>query len=128
MQCILAVKKAFAELGYDIEWFTIAAKWGDPPGYSLILEPGAYGNDHERLCRCVDKHLAAANCEYENRLQTRRLRPMVYHEVPHGTWMAVRDKRLEERGGTVEQYKHRFLTSDTKFTESLRDLVLPQLT
>ena len=62
------------------------------------------------------------NCEYGNRLETGRLRPLVVRELPAGTWSAYRSTRIDRLGGSLEQYKHPCLVSDLDFIKTLHDL------
>lgn len=118
-QAVTAVKAAFAELDIPIEQFTFAPTWGDPPGYVLLLESGGEYAHQAQLARRVDEHLARINCEYANRLETGRLRPLCVQEVPPGTWSAIREERVSRLGGSLEQYKHPYLVHDLQFIEGL---------
>ena len=40
MQVSLGVRRGFEELGLDLEMFTVAPRWGDPPGYVLAAGAG----------------------------------------------------------------------------------------
>lgn len=122
MQVSLGVRRGFEELGLDLEMFTVAPKWGDPPGYYLLIEPGIATEQHRRLARVIDTHMGQLNCEYGNRLETGRLRPLVVRELPAGTWAAYRSARIARLGGSLEQYKHPCLVSDLDFIKKLQDV------
>jgi hypothetical protein len=117
-----AVKHAFEEIGMGFGMFTVAPRWGDPPGYALLLEPGPYMPRHKDLAARIDRHLCRLNMEYRDRLETGRLRPMAVHAVPEGAWEVFRARRLS-RGGSLEQYKHPCLSNDLEFERRLEDMV-----
>lgn len=123
-QVTTAMRQAFDDLGLPVDLYSVAPQWGDPPGYVLLVEPGPHVSRSEELGRLFDEHLAELNCEYANRLETRRLHPIQVQEVPPGTWLAYRDRRLKSRGGSIEQYKHRCLQSDMQFLDELQHLDL----
>ena len=118
-QAVSAVKKGFADLKLPIETFTMAPSWGDPPGYVLLLESGVGGEKKLQLAQYIDSEMARLNCEYANRLETGRLRPLSVQEVPRGTWRAFRENRISRLGGSLEQYKHPCLVNDLQFIEKL---------
>ena len=65
------------------------------------------------------ERLSEANCEYEDRLASRRLGPARIQRVPPGTWEAFQRQRIARPGGSAEQFKHPFLTNKTDFVEQL---------
>jgi hypothetical protein len=119
IQASLAVQQSYKELGLQLEMFTIAPRWGDPPGYVLLTEAGIDPGLHRRLARAIDARLGKSNCEYGNRLETNRLRPLEIQELPPGTWAAFRAAKIGRVGGSIEQYKHPALVSDLKFADKL---------
>ena len=119
IQASMAVQRGFADLGLPLEQFTIAPRWGDPPGYWLLMEPSIDADRHRELARAIDTRLGELNCEYANRLETRRLLPLVVKELPVGTWATFRSGRIGRMGGSLEQYKHPALVGDLKFVDKL---------
>jgi hypothetical protein len=122
IQAALGVRRGFEELGLELETFTIAPRWGDPPGYELLVEEGIDREHHQALARAIDRHLGQLNCEYGNRLETGRLRPLAVRELPSGTWSVYRSTKIGRVGGSLEQYKHPCLTCDLEFVAKLRRL------
>lgn len=122
IQVALGVRRGFEELELDIETFTVAPKWGDPPGYVLVMEPGLNEDQKRRLARAIDAHLSKLNVEYANRLETGRLLPLSIREIPAGGWIAYRAQRIGRLGGSLEQYKHPCLVSDLDFLNRLKNL------
>lgn len=117
-QVVTAVKQAFADLALPLEDFTLAPVWDDPPGYVLLLEPGPHSGREAELAARVEAELSRLNCEYENRLETHRLKPLVILEAPRGAWARFRAER-RSRSGNAEQFKHPYLTSDLEFVDKL---------
>jgi len=118
-QVVSAVKSSFAELGIPFETFTVAPVFGDPSGYVLLIERDLSEQKEEQLARKVNDYLARLNCEYAERLASRRLKPLSVRKVPPGTWIRFRDERLASRGGSFEQYKHPCLVNDLAFVDEL---------
>lgn len=119
-QVVSAVQRGFSDLGLKLELFTVAPRWGDPPRYVLLTEGQSREFSHKELALRIDTHLASLNCEYANRLETGRLRPLAVQEIPPGTWAKYRRSRINRRGGSLEQYKHPCLLNDFEFLDKLR--------
>jgi hypothetical protein len=117
-QVIAAVEAAFRELGLPLEHFTLAPVMGERPGYVLLLEPGPHAGKESELARRVETQLVRANCEYANRLETRRLAPLSVRDIPPGAWFAFRAARIADRGN-LEEYKHPCLVGDLTFVDRL---------
>jgi len=118
-QVVQAVRGALDEVGVAVEHFTFAPIFGDPPHYELLVESSLASSTRERLAAEVDKRLAAANCEYENRLETGRIEPAVIRELPPGTWKRFHNRILSRNGASVEQFKHPCLTNKLDFIPQL---------
>ena len=119
-QVATAVREGFGELNRNVETVMLVPVMDNPPRYVLLVEQRAddYG---DVLAKKIDAHLADLNCEYEDRIRTRRLLPISTQRIPPGSWERLRDRKIAERGGSQEQYKHSFLgTSD----EVIRHLTL----
>jgi hypothetical protein len=121
-QVAQAVPRALREAGLTIEHFSLVPMAGDPAGYALLLEETLGPDESCRLANRVDAQLAHSNCEYEDRLASKRLAPMQIRQVPAGTWAALRDERVSAHGGSVEQYKHPFLASRSDVVDQLLTL------
>jgi len=118
-QVVEAVGRALEDAELSIEHFALAPEFGDPCRYNLLIEiePGA---ETERLLAArIDEYLSRANCEYKDRLATRRLGPVQIRRVPPGFWDSLRDTRISGQGGSSEQYKHPFLLRDLQVVEGL---------
>ncbi len=119
-QVATAVRDGFGELNRSVETVMLVPVMDNPPRYVLLVEQHVddYG---DALAAKIDAHLADLNCEYQDRIRTRRLLPISTQRIPPGSWERLRDRKIAERGGSQEQYKHSFLgTSD----EVMRDLSL----
>lgn len=118
-QVVTAVRNATEEVDVRVEHFTLAPVAGDPPHYELLLESDFDRSTEQRLSTALDRALSAANCEYANRMETRRLNPVVIRQLPSGTWDAYHHQSLKRRGASVEQFKHPCLTNQQDFVERL---------
>jgi hypothetical protein len=118
-QVVTSVKETVAQLGLKVDHFTLAPVFGDPPHYELLVESELDESMGNRLTTELDQRLAQANCEYENRLETARLKPIVLRQLPPGTWDRFHQRALGRQGASVEQFKHPCLTSDYQFIERL---------
>ncbi|EMI47065.1 GH3 auxin-responsive promoter family protein [Rhodopirellula sp. SWK7] len=117
-QVATAVREAFVDSGRTVETVMLVPVMERVPRYMLLIESQA---DHgvERLAEAIDARLANLNCEYENRLKTKRLLPILPKTVPSGTWTRLRNEKIADRGGTQEQYKHTFLGSSDAILDQL---------
>jgi hypothetical protein len=121
-QVVQSVSQAMEQTGVKVEHFTLAPVFGDPPHYELLIESDLNDDTRRRLAQSLDKHLAAAKCEYENRLETHRIKPVVIRSIPPGTWRAFHQKTLSRDGASVEQFKHPCLTNKQDFIDNLLGL------
>ena len=117
-QVIRAVKASFAELQLPDDTFTLAPNMDGHPRYVLLVEPTAHRGRGDELARCVQVNLERLNEEYQSKCTSGRLMPVQVREVAAGTWNAVRNERIGERGN-FEQYKHPCLVDDPKFIDHL---------
>ncbi|EMI53345.1 GH3 auxin-responsive promoter family protein [Rhodopirellula sallentina] len=112
-QVATAVREAFVDSQRSVETVMLVPVMDSVPRYMLLIESQA-DQGVERLAEAIDSRLSNLNCEYENRLKTKRLLPILPRTVPSGTWERLRNEKIANRGGTQEQYKHTFLgTSDS---------------
>jgi len=118
-QVVQSVKLAMEDAGVKVEHFTLAPVFGDPPHYELLIESDLDESTRNHLARALDLQLASANCEYENRLETHRIKPVMIRELPPGTWRAFHQKALSRAGASVEQFKHPCLTNKQDFVDNL---------
>lgn len=111
-QVATAIRNGFGELNRTVETVMLVPVMGSPPKYVLLVEESKI-DFAEQLARKIDNHLSSLNCEYQDRIQTRRLQPIQTQRIPPGSWDWLRDRKIALRGGSQEQYKHAFLgTSD----------------
>jgi hypothetical protein len=118
-QVATAVTEGFRDLNRSVQSVMLVPVMGSPPGYVMLVEPKMreYAG---ALTAKVDTKLAALNCEYEDRLETGRLLPLRTIEVPAGSWESLRDRKIAQRGGSQEQYKHVFLGVSDDIVEELQ--------
>ena len=121
-QVSLAVERSLGELNMALTGFTLVPCWADPPYYALLLQGDELPNldAGSRLAECVDRHLINQNLEYEGKRATRRLGPVTLKLLRAGSWEEFVRRRLTERGGTREQYKHPCLVGDLEFVRQFR--------
>ena len=110
-QVATAVREGFNDLNRSLETVMLVPVMGNPPRYKLLVEPES--DDYsDRLAAIIDARLSDLNCEYQDRIRTRRLQPISVQQVPAGSWSWLREQKIAQ-GGSQEQYKHSFLgTSD----------------
>jgi hypothetical protein len=90
----------------------------DKPRYVLVVEPNAHAGRGSELVERVQTNLLRVNEEYREKFTSGRLLPVSLHEVPAGTWRALRHERTRERGN-FEEYKHLCLVGDLNFVSRL---------
>ena len=115
-QVITAVNSVLDRLGLPVRNYCLAPTWAEVPYYSLLVEdcdvPAARAAE---LAAAADTALRGLNVEYETKRKSRRLRPICVKTVPAGAWQAFDARTIAERGGRVEQYKHKFLVNKVDF-------------
>ena len=121
-QVVSAVNEATAELGLKLKSYLLAATWGDPPFYSLLVEDDDLSGPAtaDRLAEAVEAKLSVGNIEYESKRATLRLGPIRVRRVEPGSWGEFQTRRLARSGGTAEQYKQPCLMSDVNGVEGFR--------
>lgn len=121
-QVVEAVRHSAQSLRLDVDCFTMAPVWGEPPRYRLHIEhpAGSVPRLHLKdFVAAIDDRLQELNCEYREKRQTGRLAPADVAELPEGTWHRFRTERQSRPGGSAEQYKHPCLVPDLKFSDRL---------
>lgn len=109
--------------------YSLAPIWDEKqPHYGLFLEePDAADKGLlRRFLTEFDRQLGAENVEYEAKRTSGRLGPVRGELIPAGTWATWDRRRLEQTGGSPEQYKHPCLIGDIGFRDSMT--VLRELT
>ena len=121
-QVVAAVNQAQQALGIHLGSYLLLPVWGEPPGYSLLIEENdiADGEASERLAAEVERNLQVGNVEYENKRATLRLGPIRVRRIVRGSWNAFQKRRLSSSGGTVEQYKQPHLMPDVNAISSFQ--------
>lgn len=118
-----ALLEAVESGGYDVQHFTAAVEWGEPPRYALYAELGE-GMTTERcreFLRTFDRSLSEQNIEYEAKRESTRLGAPVLKRVAPGTYQALRQKRVAE-GAPESQVKIPQLSTSMEFGEGLEVL------
>ena len=119
-QAVEAVAEACQAFGITLSAFTLTPVWGNPPGYHLLVEQGEVPAVMlNRLAAVVDRALARANCEYDEKRRTSRLQEVRVTELQRGSWQALLRDRQSRPSGSLEQYKHPCLSPDMTFRDRL---------
>lgn len=113
-----------AAVGMLLKRFTLTPEWGSPPRYKLLVA-GDNVSSHqlERLAETVEASLMQLNCEYHDKRSSGRLRSVVCELVPDSDWIKFKANRLQQSGGSEEQYKHPCLLPDPQFTNVFKATV-----
>ena len=121
-QVVQSVEAALGQSQLRIGTYSMAPCWHDQaPYYGLFIEKqylAAPGLAH-RLATRVDRHLRAANCEYDGKRASKRLQAVRIVTLPNGFWARWDRERLAHTRGTAEQYKHPSLITDLDFAAGL---------
>lgn len=120
-QVVAAVCRSAQRLKLQLDYFTVAPAWGEPPGYQLIIEEGDLHSSSlgEALAKSVDGRLCHLNREYREKRTSGRLAPLKWVGLPPGTWQSLIRQKQARLGGSLEQYKHPCLIPDLSFSENL---------
>ncbi|MEZ6090597.1 MAG: GH3 auxin-responsive promoter family protein [Pirellulaceae bacterium] len=117
-QVATAIREGFADLNREVETVMLVPVIDSQPRYMLLAE-SHLNQEVDQIAKAIDHRLASLNCEYHDRIQTNRLAPISTKIVPDGTWRKLRDRKIAERGGTQEQYKHTFLGTNNHVVDEL---------
>jgi hypothetical protein len=109
--------------GFDVQHFTAAVEWGEPPRYAFYAELGdsMVGERIAELVGAIDRALSARNIEYEAKRESQRLGAPVLKRVAPGTYQGLRQKRVAE-GAPEAQVKIPQLSTDMEFGANLEVL------
>ncbi|MCY2927966.1 MAG: GH3 auxin-responsive promoter family protein [Planctomycetota bacterium] len=116
-QVVEAMRLASARSGAAVNRFTVQGVFDRTPHYELRLERLTDGQS-ELLARSLDEALSVLNIEYHSKRSSGRLGPirpvlLRQEELEHEEVRKIRDRR-----GRSEQYKHQYLLTDVKTAES----------
>jgi hypothetical protein len=125
-QAVRAVKAGFGDLQLPVETFTLAPHLEEHPRYVLLVEMGAHQGRADELAHRVQVNLERVNEEYGSKCSSGRLLPVQIREVPPGTWSALRQQRIGERGN-FEEYKHPCLVNDLEFVDRVAAVAAPRV-
>jgi hypothetical protein len=102
--------------------YSLAPCWHDEiPYYGLFVERRDFMNTIQAadLARALDHRLQAGNIEYASKRSSGRLGTIRVELLPGGAWHEWDRQRLARTGGSLEQYKHPCLISDTSFRDTM---------
>lgn len=93
----------------------------EQPYYGLFAEQGDLPDAvlGQKLAERLDARLRQVNIEYDSKRASQRLGPVRLELVPTGFWLQWDRQRLQQTGGTLEQYKHPCLLNDLQFRERM---------
>ena len=116
-QVVEAMRLAAARSGAAVSRFTLQGVFDRTPHYELRLERLTDGQG-EQLARSLDGALCELNIEYRSKRSSGRLGPICsvllrQEELEHEEVRKIRDRR-----GRSEQYKHQYLLTNVKTVES----------
>ena len=118
-QVVTAVNRATDQLALPCRTYTLAPVWDRLPYYALLVERQELPDPDAaaRLAEAVDRELRRENAEYDYKRESLRLGPVRVRLVPDGSWQQLRERKLAERGGTPEQYKHPCIAPQLEFAD-----------
>lgn len=118
-QVVQAVRQSARELKIELNHFTVAPRWDDPPHYELLVDERLANGLGRSLANRTDELLQTINCEYHEKRGSRRLNPMTCISLPSGTWQRFMQRQTSGLGGSFEQYKHPCLVADLDFRREI---------
>lgn len=95
--------------------YIIAPRFSTTPGYVVILElrdRNALKSDAD-FAKFLDRRWMELNMEYQDKRASGRLAAPVVMTVRNGYFDQLRLAKIAKQGGTFEQYKHPFFTTDS---------------
>jgi hypothetical protein len=122
-----AMAEVLRELELTLTAYGVAPCWPsnggsedfEQPYYGLFVEEGDLpdGSVGPRLAELLDARLRRLNVEYDSKRESQRLSPVRLELVRTGFWLQWDRQRLQQTGGTLEQYKHPCLINDLQFRD-----------
>ena len=118
LQC---VSEAVRRFGFELGEFTVAPRWGDPPGYVMLLNRDELPVQvcRDQLGEEIDRLLGESNVEYQEKRRTGRLASLSVEPVPEEAWSRYVNSRYAPLGGSIEQAKHCYLVPRLEFVEEM---------
>lgn len=117
-----AVSAVLKRVPLPLGTYSLAPTWDDSsPHYTLFLEAGDAADQVlvQRFLHSLDRELGVQNIEYAAKRDSGRLAILKAIVLPEGFWAEWDRRKLLERGGAAEQYKHPCLIGDSKTVEQL---------
>jgi hypothetical protein len=109
-QVVEAMRRAGEKLGERVERFVVQGRFAALPYYELRLEADAASA--AAVASALDDALAELNMEYRSKRKSERLGPIRAALLPAGSLQAEEERRIAERRGRGEQYKHQYLIAE----------------
>lgn len=123
-QVVAAVSEAVSDIGDNQQdsssIFTLTPKWAEPPAYELFVSHDLNDTQLHQLAVAADQRLRRINCEYDDKRESGRLGEITCQKLSTNQWNRLNESRLQQSGGSQEQYKHPFLLPDPKFEQRLK--------
>ncbi len=121
-QVTQAMAAVLQRLPQPLSCYSVAPVWDEQqPYYGLFLEVGDAADLTllRQFLQVYDRQLGAENVEYAAKRASGRLGPLRAMLLPPGTWAEWDRRRLQQTGGSPEQYKHPCLIGDLGFRDTL---------
>ncbi len=116
-QVVDAMRLASDRCGLAVNRFVVQGVFDHMPCYELRLELLTDGQS-EQLARCLDEALCELNIEYRSKRSGGRLGPIRPVLLRHGELELEEARKIRDRCGRSEQYKHQYLLTEVKTAES----------
>jgi hypothetical protein len=115
-QMTASLLEAVSAAGIELQHFSAAPRWGEPPYYVLLVEVPAATSDAQkrRFVQALDRALCEANVEYEAKRTSERLGAPVLQVVAPGTFDRYRQERVSQ-GAAADQVKIPHLSPKLEF-------------
>ncbi len=110
-QVVEAMRRAAAATATGVERFVLQGRFAATPFYELRLEQPDGAQVH-RLAAAMDQALGELNVEYRSKRSSGRLGQIQPAVLAPGTLESAEQEQVRLRGGSSEQYKHKYLLTD----------------
>lgn len=120
-QVTTGMQRWFSRAGNPSFEYVVTPHFSKQPGYVVLVERNSAAriSSHTALLEHLDHQWSELNMEYEEKRRSGRLAPPRLEIIENGSFHSLKLARIHKLGGTFEQYKHPFFSTDSTLLSQL---------